>query len=199
MRLGVLASGRGTNLQSLIDACQGGRIDAEVVIVLSDVADAPALLRARRRGIPALFIDPREENFEGRLLEALSEARAELICLAGFVRVLSPSFLKGAGVPILNIHPSLLPAFRGLRAQQRALEYGVKVAGCTVHLVDEKVDHGPIVIQAPVPVFEDDTPESLAERILREEHRIYPEAVQFFAEGRVRVEGRRAQILPRRP
>jgi phosphoribosylglycinamide formyltransferase-1 len=199
MRLGVLASGRGTNLQALIDACQGGRIDAEVVIVLSNVADAPALLRARRHGIPALFIDPREENFEGWLLEALSEARAELICLAGFMRVLSPSFLKAAGVPILNIHPSLLPAFRGLRAQQRALEYGVKVAGCTVHLVDEKVDHGPIVIQAAIPVFEDDTPESLAERILREEHRIYPEAVQFFVEGRVRVEGRRARILPRPP
>ncbi len=196
MRVGVLASGRGSNLQSLIDASEAGRLAAEIVVVLSDVEDAPALHRAKRRGIPAFFINPQGEDFEARLLEALSKAQVELVCLAGFMRILSPFFLKGTGRPVLNIHPSLLPGFPGLQAQRQALEHGVKVTGCTVHLVNEEVDHGPILVQAAVPVFEDDTPQSLAERILREEHRIYPQAVQYFAEGRVKVEGRRVKISP---
>ncbi len=196
MRVGVLASGRGSNLQSLIDASEAGRLAAEIVVVLSNAEDAPALDRAKRCGIPALFINPQGGDFEARLLEALSKVQVELICLAGFMRVLSPFFLKGTRVPVLNIHPSLLPSFPGLQAQRQALEHGVKVTGCTVHLVNEEVDSGPVLVQAAVPVFEDDTPQSLAERILREEHRIYPQAVQYFAEGRVKVEGRRVKISP---
>jgi len=196
MRVGVLASGRGSNLQSLIDASEAGRLAAEIVVVLSNVEGAPALDRAKRRGIPAFFVNPQGGDFEARLLGALSKAQVELICLAGFMRVLSSFFLKGTRVPVLNVHPSLLPSFPGLQAQRQALEHGVKVTGCTVHLVNEEVDRGPILVQAAVPVFEDDTPQSLAERILKEEHRIYPQAVQYFAEGRVKVEGRRVKIRP---
>lgn len=172
-----------------MDAADSGFLKSEIVLVLSNVRDAPALERAARRGIRCEFIESKE--FEGVAAERLKEERVDLVCLAGFMRVLSGEFIRRVGVPILNVHPSLLPAFPGLRAQRQALAHGVRITGATVHLVDERVDHGPIVIQAAVPVLQDDDEESLSERVLREEHRIYPLAVRWFAEGRVRLEGRR--------
>ncbi|MFQ5693867.1 MAG: phosphoribosylglycinamide formyltransferase [Nitrospinota bacterium] len=189
MKVAVFASGRGSNLQALLDAAESGALGAEVVLVLSDVRDAQALERAARRSIPHRFIERGE--FEEVALSILKEAGVDLVCLAGFMRILSADFIHRAAVPILNVHPSLLPSFPGLRAQRQALAYGVRITGATVHLVDEEMDHGPIVVQAAVPVLQEDDEESLSERILREEHRIYPLAVRWFAEGRVRVEGRR--------
>lgn len=200
LRLGVLVSGRGTNLQALLDACASGTIPARVVLVLSDRAGAPALERARRAGVPAEHVDPRafpdRASFDAHLARRLAEAGVELVCLAGFMRILSPVFVRQFRNRILNVHPSLLPAFPGKDAQAQALAHGVKVSGCTVHLVDEGVDTGPIVLQAAVEVREDDTPESLAARILPHEHRLYVEAVRLFAEGRLVLEGRRVRILP---
>lgn len=200
LRLGVLVSGRGSNLQAILDACRKGELSARVVQVLSDRPDAPALERARVAGVAARWVDPRayptREAYERELTRLLEQAGVELVCLAGFMRVLGPQFVGHWRHRVLNIHPSLLPAFRGLCAQKQALEYGVKVAGCTVHFVDEGVDSGPIVLQAAVPVEEDDTVESLSDRILQQEHRIYVEAIRLFAEGRLVVEGRRVRILP---
>lgn len=200
LRLGVLVSGRGSNLQAILDACREGDLPARVVQVLSDRPDAPALERARTAGVAGRWVDPRaypnREAYERELTRLLEKAGVELVCLAGFMRVLGPWFVGHWRHRVLNIHPSLLPAFRGLHAQKQALEYGVKVAGCTVHFVDEGVDSGPIVLQAAVPVEEDDTVESLSERILQQEHRIYVEAIRLFAEGRLVVEGRRVRILP---
>ncbi len=200
LRLGVLVSGRGSNLQAILDACRKGQLSARVVLVLSDRPDAPALERARVAEVTAGWVDPRayptREAYERELTRLLEQAGVELVCLAGFMRVLGPHFVAHWRHRVLNIHPSLLPAFRGLAAQRQALEYGVKVAGCTVHFVDEGVDSGPIVLQAAVPVEEDDTVESLSDRILQQEHRIYVEAIRLFAEGRLRVEGRRVRILP---
>ncbi len=189
MRVAVFASGRGSNLQALIDAADKGLWKAEIVSVLSDVRDAKALERAARKGIPGQFIKPKE--FEKTTLKILKEAGVGLVCLAGFMRILSGGFIRRAGAPILNVHPSLLPSFPGLRAQRQALDYGVRITGATVHLVDEQVDHGPIVVQAAVPVLPDDNEATLSMRILREEHRIYPMAVRWFSEGRVSVRGRR--------
>lgn len=199
LKVGVLASGRGTNLQAILDACARGEIPARVAVVVSDNPDAPALERARRAGVPAVFVDPRgrkKREFEAEISRILKEHGVELVCLAGYMRVLGRSFLQEWEGRVLNIHPSLLPAFPGLEAQRQAWEYGVKVAGCTVHFVVPEVDAGPIVLQAAVPVLGDDTPETLASRILEQEHRIYPEAIRLYAEGRLRIEGRRVIILP---
>jgi len=195
IRLGVLISGRGSNLQAIIDASETGMIAARVVIVISDVADARALELARRHDIETSFIDPRlhdtGEAFDATVIDLLRKCEVELVCLAGFMRLLSPHFIREYRNRIMNIHPALLPAFRGPHAQRQALRYGAKVSGCTVHFVDEGVDTGPIIIQAAVPVLDDDTEESLSARILTYEHRIYPRAIQLFAEGRLTIEGRR--------
>ncbi|MEW6397706.1 MAG: phosphoribosylglycinamide formyltransferase [Bacillota bacterium] len=199
LNLGVLASGRGTNLQAILDACARGEIPARVAVVVSDNPGAAALVRARRAGVPALFVDPRgrrKKEFEAELSCILRQHGVGLVCLAGYVRMLGRSFLEEWEGRVLNIHPSLLPAFPGLEAQRQAWEYGVKVAGCTVHFVVPEVDAGPIVLQAAVPVLGDDTPETLAGRILEQEHRIYVEAIRLYAEGRLRIEGRRVTALP---
>lgn len=198
IRIGVLASGRGSNLQALMDACREGRIDGQIVAVLSDKADAYALERAKLAGVEGLFLDPAtyagKNAYNMALTDTLKERGVDLVCLAGYMRIVRKPLLEAFDGRMLNIHPSLLPAFPGLDAQRQALEHGVKVAGCTVHFVTEGMDEGPIVLQAVVPVREDDTVASLGERILAEEHKIYPEAVQLFAAGRLRFEGRRVVL-----
>jgi phosphoribosylglycinamide formyltransferase 1 len=200
LRVGVLASGRGSNLQSLIDQSQAGHIPAQIVLVASNKADAGALDRAQKAGIATCVIDHREfasrEDFDAAMVAALREAGVELVVLAGFMRLLSPVFIEAFPQRIMNIHPALLPAFPGLNVQAKAIDYGVRFSGCTVHFVDGGLDTGPIIIQAVVPVLEDDTEESLSARILAQEHRIYPRAVQLFAEGRLKVEGHRVRIVP---
>jgi phosphoribosylglycinamide formyltransferase 1 len=196
--LGVLASGRGSNLQAILDAVNAGLCRARVAVVVSDRKDAPALERARRAGIRAVHVDPRaypdRTAFDDAVAGILDAEAVELICLAGYMRVLSPAFIRRYPHRILNIHPALLPAFPGLHAQRQALAHGVKVAGATVHFVDEGVDTGPIVLQTAVSVLDDDTEASLAARILVEEHRLYPEAVRLYAEGRLDVAGRRVTV-----
>ncbi len=201
IRVAVLASGRGTNLQALLDAEVSGSLGkARIALVLSDRPGAKALERARQRGVEALFLDPKpfpeREAYDEAALNALRTRDIGLVALAGFMRVLTPVLVRAFPNRILNIHPALLPAFPGLHAQRQALKHGVKVAGCTIHFVDEQVDHGPIILQAAVPVLEGDTEETLAARILEQEHRIYPQAVRLFAEGRLTVEGRRVRIAP---
>lgn len=195
LRVGALASGRGSNLQAIIDASEAGKLDAAVVVVASDKADAHALERARQHGIPSVFVDPKayasREAFDAAMISVLTEHQVELICLAGFMRVLSPGFIHRFRHRIMNIHPALLPSFPGLHGQRQALRHGVKFSGCTVHFADEGVDTGPIIIQAVVPVFDEDTEETLAARILKYEHQIYPQAIQLYAEGRLEVKGRR--------
>lgn len=201
IRIGVLISGNGSNLQAILDACREGRIPGEVVVVLSDKADAFGLERARRAGVEAIHVDPAayptRTAFDAALAELLQAREVDLVCLAGYMRLVRKPMLTAFPDRILNIHPSLLPAFPGLDAQGQALAYGVKVAGCTVHFVTAGMDEGPIILQAAVPVLEDDTHEDLRARIQAEEHRIYPEAVRLFAEGRLRIEGRRVRILSR--
>jgi phosphoribosylglycinamide formyltransferase-1 len=198
LRLGVLVSGRGSNLQAIIDSIESGSLNAVVAIVISDVEDAYALTRAKRHGIRAVFVNPQsfnsKEEYEREILERLREEKVELVLLAGYMRIVGSTLLDAYKGRMMNIHPALLPAFPGLQAQRQALEYGVKVAGCTVHFVDEGVDSGPIILQRCVPVLESDTVESLAERILEQEHVIYPEAVKLFSEGRLRIEGRKVKI-----
>ena len=198
LRIGVLASGRGSNLQAIIDAIEAGRLDCRLPVVVSDRADAQALERARKHGAKALFLDPKaygdREAFDQAMLGVLAEHRVELVCLAGYMRVLGAPFVRALPGQIMNIHPALLPAFPGLHAQRQALQYGVKVAGATVHFVDEGVDTGPIICQVPVPVREDDTEETLAARILVEEHQLYPRAIRLFAEGRLALVGRRVVV-----
>jgi phosphoribosylglycinamide formyltransferase-1 len=200
-RIVILISGRGTNMERLIQACQAGEIPAQVVRVISDNPEARGLERARAYGVPTVVVParafPDRAAFEEALLTAVREADPDLICLAGFMRILSPRFVQAYRYRIMNIHPALLPSFPGLHAQRQALEYGVKVSGCTVHFVDEGVDTGPIIVQKAVPVLEDDTEETLAARILEKEHEAYPEAVRLFFEGRLRVEGRRVRVLDR--
>jgi phosphoribosylglycinamide formyltransferase-1 len=194
-KLGVLVSGRGTNLQALIDAAKKGEMGGEIAIVVSNVEGAFALERARQAGIPALFRDHRgrkREDFDAELLTICREHGVEVVCLAGYMRLLSPGFVRAYAGRVLNVHPSLLPAFPGLEAQRQALEAGVKVSGATVHVVDEGLDTGPILLQEAVPVLDSDTVESLSARILEAEHRIYPRAVRAMLEGRVRFEERRA-------
>jgi phosphoribosylglycinamide formyltransferase-1 len=199
VRVGFLVSGRGSNMAAIVEAIRAGSVGAEAAVVVSNVAGAPALEKARGWGIPTAVLDHREirprEAHERRVAEVLHAHRVDLVCLAGYMRRLSPWLVREFRDRILNIHPALLPAFPGLDAQRQALEHGAKVAGCTVHFVDEELDHGPIVLQAVVPVLEDDSVETLSARILAEEHRIYPEAVALFAAGRLRVEGRRVRIL----
>ena len=194
-RIGILLSGRGSNAEALAESVRTGRIpNAEIAIVISNRDGAPGIEKAHRRGIFTRVIPskglPREE-YDRLVVAALEEKRVDLVCLAGFMRLLSPYFVETFRHRILNIHPSLLPAFPGLEAQRQALEHGVKFSGCTVHFVDENLDAGPIIVQAVVPVLDEDTPESLSERILAEEHRIYSEAARIVLEGRYRIEGRR--------
>jgi phosphoribosylglycinamide formyltransferase-1 len=198
LRLAVLASGRGSNLGAILDACRREGFPARVVVVLSDRENAPALERARREGIEAVFVDPKAHGdraaYDAALLATLARHRPGLVCLAGFMRLLSPAFVRAWAGRLLNIHPSLLPAFPGLHPQRQALEYGVKVAGATVHFVDDGVDTGPVILQSSVPVLPDDTEDSLSARILAEEHRLYPEAIRLFAEGRLAIADRRVVV-----
>jgi phosphoribosylglycinamide formyltransferase-1 len=199
LRVGVLASGRGSNFQAMVAAAAEGRIPAEIVLLLSDRGEAGALEIARAHGIAADVVEPREhpgrEAHDKALIERLESRQVGLVCLAGYMRILGTAFVEHFRGRLLNIHPSLLPAFPGLHAQRQALEHGVTVAGATVHFVDEGTDTGPIVLQAAVPVLPDDTEATLSARILAEEHRIYPDAIRLFAEGRLHIEGRRVRIL----
>ena len=193
-RVAVLLSGRGSNLVALAEACARGEVPAEIVLVVSNKNEAPGLERAREWGIPAMAIPGKgmpRENHEARVIAGLQEAQAEWICLAGYMRLLSESFIASFPHRILNIHPALLPSFPGLEAQHQAWEYGVKVSGCTVHLVDAGCDTGPVVLQRAVPVLDDDTAESLARRILEQEHVAYPAALRLLLTRRWHVEGRR--------
>lgn len=196
-RIGVLASGRGSNLQSIIDNCESGFIPGEVAVVVSDRKGAFALERARKHGIKGVFIDSSgrsREDFDLKIAEALEAEGVELVCLAGYMRLLSEGFVEKFSGRIINVHPALLPSFPGLSGQKDALDYGVKVSGCTVHFVDEKVDHGPIIVQKTAEVKEDDTVESLASRILRQEHIAFPEAIKLYAEGKLEIVGRRVKV-----
>jgi phosphoribosylglycinamide formyltransferase-1 len=200
LAVAVLCSGRGSNLQAILDACAAPGFPARVALVLSDRERAPALDRAQRAGVAARFVNPKDFGdraaFEAALVAELERHGVELVCLAGFMRVLGPEFIRRFQGRIMNVHPSLLPAFTGLAAQRQALAYGVRVAGATVHFVDEGVDTGPIILQASVPVHPDDTEEALSARILHEEHRLYPQAIRLFAEGRLDVAGRRVSVRP---
>ena len=193
-RLGILLSGRGSNFEAIADHIDKGELDAEIAVVISNVSQALGLQKARKRGLEAVFLSskgiPREEYDRGVVL-VLEEKKVDLVCLAGFMRLLSPVLVKAFPNRILNIHPALLPAFPGLEAQKQALEHGVKFSGCTVHFVDEGLDSGPIILQAVVPVMEDDTEEVLAARILKEEHKLYSRAIRLVLEGQFRIEGRR--------
>ena len=193
-RLAILLSGRGSNFEAIADSIRQGRLPARIEVVESNLASAAGLEKARRRGLKTLVIPSRgvpREDYDRSLVYELRRHRVDLVCLAGFMRILSPVFVRAFPNRILNIHPSLLPAFPGLNSQRQALEYGVHFSGCTVHLVDEGVDSGPILLQAAVPVLESDDEESLAARILAEEHRLYPQAIGMLVRGEVRLEGRR--------
>ena len=193
-RLAILLSGRGSNFEAIADSIRQGRLPARIEVVVSNLASAAGLEKARTRGLKTLVIPSRgvpREDYDRSLVYELRRHRVELVCLAGFMRILSPVFVRAFPNRILNIHPSLLPAFPGLHPQRQALEYGVGFSGCTVHLVDEGVDSGPILLQAAVPVLESDDEESLAARILAEEHRLYPQAIGMLVRGEVRLEGRR--------
>lgn len=198
LKLGVLISGSGSNLQSIIDHIENGKIAAQITIVVSNNAQAYGLTRAGKHGIPCAVLNHQDfanrEEFDCELIRILSSAGVELIVLAGFMRILTPFFLRAFPHKIINIHPALLPAFPGTHVQQKAVDYGVKFSGCTVHFVDEGVDTGPIIIQAVVPVLPDDTAETLAARILKEEHKIYPQAIRYFAEGRIIKSDRHVKI-----
>lgn len=193
-RLAILLSGRGSNFEAIADSIQQGRLPARIEVVVSNLASAAGLEKARRRRLKTLVIPSRgvpREEYDRSLVFELRRHRVDLVCLAGFMRILSPVFVRSFPNRILNIHPSLLPAFPGLHPQRQALEYGVRFSGCTVHLVDEGVDSGPILSQAAVPVLESDDEESLAARILAEEHRLYPQAIGMLVRGELRLEGRR--------
>ncbi len=197
MRLGILISGRGSNFEAIANSIARGKLDAEIAIVISNRANAPGLDIARERGIPLRVIvsgGVERETYDRLLIEELQTHKVDLVCLAGFMRLLSANVIRAFPNRVLNIHPSLLPAFTGLDAQRQALEYGVKITGCTVHFVDEFLDSGPIIIQSAVPVLEGDTVESLSGRILAQEHLIYPKAIGYIVDGRVTVEGRRVSI-----
>jgi phosphoribosylglycinamide formyltransferase-1 len=206
IRLGVLASGGGTNLQAILDACASRRISAEVAVVVSNVPGAGALERARKAGVATEVLPSKgvadREAYDLRLVEALRGHRVDLVCLAGYMRLVTPAFLRAFGPTpatrgcprVVNVHPGLLPSFPGLHAQRQCVEYGARFAGCTVHFVDEGTDTGPVIVQAVVPVAPADTEEALAKRILEQEHRLYPQAIEWFAQGRLSVEGRRVTV-----
>lgn len=193
-RIGILLSGRGSNFVAIADNIASGRLDAEIAVVISNRPEAPGLEIARARGLNAVCIPSKgmeREAYDRLVVAELRKNAVDLVCLAGFMRLLSSYFIREFPMRILNIHPSLLPAFPGLEAQHQAVEYGVKISGCTVHFVDEDLDHGPIIIQAAVPVLDSDTGDTLAARILKEEHRIYSEAIRIVLSGKYRMEGRR--------
>jgi phosphoribosylglycinamide formyltransferase-1 len=198
INIGVLVSGRGTNLQAIIEAIEEGKIEGKIKIVISDNLDAYALKRAEQHNIETQYINHKEfknrEDYDKKIVETLENKEVELVVLAGYMRILSSYFIKAYKNKIINIHPALLPSFPGLRAQKQAVEYGVKISGCTVHFVDEGIDSGPIILQSAVEVSEDDTEESLAERILKEEHQIYTQAIQLFSQGRLIIKGRKVYI-----
>ena len=207
LRVAVLASGRGSNLQAMIDAIDKGDVHARIATVISNKKDAAALERARAHQLNALFLDPKpfadrsdsREAYDRALLEVLQQYDVELVLLAGYMKIVTTVLVSAYANRMMNIHPSLLPSFPGLDVQRKAIEWGCKLAGCTVHFVTEGVDEGPIIVQAAVPVLDQDTTDTLAARILEQEHRIYPRAVQLFAEGRLRVEGRRVFIDQGKP
>ena len=196
--IAVLISGSGTNLQSIIDALAANRLDAKIEVVLSNRADAFGLVRAKDHGIPSEVLDhksfPSREAYDQAIVDLLRARGVKLVALAGFMRLLSPVFVAAFSNRIMNTHPALLPSFPGLHVQKKALEHGVRFSGCTVHFVNEECDEGPIIIQAVVRVFPDDTEEQLAERILKQEHRIYPRAIQLYAQGRLHVVGRKVLV-----
>jgi len=198
VKLAVLVSGGGTNLQSIIDSIEAGRLEAELKVVLSDNPQAYALQRAKKHSIPTEVVSktdfPGSVAFNSEIARRLKNYGVELVALAGFMRIIGPAVLEAFPMRVINIHPSLLPSFPGLDVQRKAIEHGVKLSGCTVHFVDAGVDSGPVIIQAAVPVLDADTPETLAARILKEEHRIYPRAIQLFSEGRLKLDGRRVVI-----
>jgi len=198
-RLGILLSGRGSNFEAIADSVEAGKIDAYIGLVISNREDARGLERARERGFKALCIPSRgldREVYDRLLIEELRRENVDLVCMAGYMRLLSAAFIREYPMRILNIHPSLLPAFPGLDAQHQAVDYGVKISGCTVHFVDEHLDAGPIILQAAVPVLDSDTTGTLSERILKEEHRIYPEAIRIVLSGNFKIRGRQV-ILER--
>ncbi len=197
VRLGILISGRGSNFEAIANQIARRKLDAEIAVVISNRPNAPGLEMARQRGIPMRVIASaglERETYDKLLIEELKTHGTDLVCLAGFMRLLSAGFIRAFPNRVLNIHPSLLPAFPGLDAQRQALEYGVRITGCTVHFVDEFLDSGPIIIQSAVPVLDTDTVDSLSARILVQEHLIYSKAIQFIAEGRVSIEGRQVRI-----
>jgi len=198
INIGVLASGRGTNLQAIIEAVKEGKIEGRISIVISDNRDAFALKRAKQNNIETEYINfksfKNREDYDKEIMECLKEKDIDLVVLAGYMRILSPYFIRTYKNRIINIHPALLPSFPGLHAQRQAVEYGVKISGCTVHFVDEGIDSGPVILQKAVEVKDNDTEESLAERILKEEHQIYPRAIQLFCQGRLIIKGRKVFI-----
>lgn len=207
LRVAVLASGRGSNLQAIIDAIDAGTVQAKIVAVISNKQAAPALERARQHGLFGLFVDPKpyagrpdsREAYDRELLDVLRRHDVELVLLAGYMKIVTRVLVEAFANRMMNIHPSLLPSFPGLDVQKKAIKWGCKLAGCTVHFVTEGIDEGPIILQAAVPILDEDTPDTLAARILQQEHKIYPRAVQLFAEGRLRVEGRRVFIEQGKP
>jgi phosphoribosylglycinamide formyltransferase-1 len=207
LRVAVLASGRGSNLQAVIDAIETGRVQAKIAAVISNKKESQALERASRHGLSALFVDPKpyagrpdgREAYDRELLNVLRLHNVEVVLLAGYMKIVTTILVEAFANRMMNIHPSLLPSFPGLDVQKKAIEWGCKLAGCTVHFVTEGVDEGPIILQAAVPVLDDDTSDTLAARILAQEHTIYPRAVQLFADGRLRVDGRRVFIEAGKP
>lgn len=207
LRVAVLASGRGSNLQAVIDAIEAGTVQAKIVAVISNKKEAPALERARRHGLSTLFVDPNSyagrpdsrEAYDRELLDVLQRHDVELVLLAGYMKIVTRVLVEAFANRMMNIHPSLLPSFPGLDVQKKTIEWGCKLAGCTVHFVTEGVDEGPIILQAAVPILDEDAPDTLATRILEQEHKLYPRAVQLFAEGRLLVQGRRVFIEAGKP
>ncbi|MGB9907034.1 MAG: phosphoribosylglycinamide formyltransferase [Candidatus Saccharicenans sp.] len=198
-RVAVLLSGRGSNFRAIHDSMLAGKINAEIVLVFSNKAEAPGLQLARDRGLETMFLDPKaflsKDAYDAAIVEELQKRQVDLVCLAGYMKIITPLFCQAFRNRIMNIHPALLPSFPGLHAQKQAVEYGVRYSGATVHFVWEEVDAGPIILQAVVPVNQDDTEETLADRILEWEHKIYPEAVRLYFEGKLEVRGRKVYIL----
>lgn len=198
-RVAVLLSGRGSNFRAIHDLMLAGKINAEIVLVFSNKAEAPGLQTARERGLETLFLDPKafpsKDDYDAAIVEELQKRQIDLVCLAGYMKIITPLFCQAFRNRIMNIHPALLPSFPGLHAQKQAVDYGVRYSGATVHFVWEEVDAGPIILQAVVPVHQDETEETLAARILEWEHKIYPEAVRLYFEGKLEVRGRKVYIL----
>jgi phosphoribosylglycinamide formyltransferase-1 len=203
LKIGVLASGRGSNFQSIMDEIESDRLKAEIVLLITDNPSAFAIERAKKHGIEYLVAQPKKyrsrDDYFTRIADDLKKKNVELVVLAGFMKIVGKPLIDAFPNRIMNIHPALLPSFPGLHSQKQALDYGAKISGCSVHFVDEGMDTGPIIIQASVPVFQNDTEEILSERILKYEHRIYPEAIRLFSEGKIKVEGRKVRIKEYNP